>query len=88
MADPNLNLVQANMQFLTEKRAYLVNLRISSRARGITQRAYGAWIYLIDSKGRRYAPEPDPSQPPLDIRHGRGESVATARTFRVPDGVH
>lgn len=67
---------------------YVVNLRISSRARGITQRANGAWIYLIDAKGRRYAPEPDPSQPPLDIRLGPGESVATARTFRVPDGVH
>ena len=41
--------------------SYDVQLRISSRARRVTQRAAGAWIYLIDGQGHRYSPEPDPS---------------------------
>ncbi|HTT63946.1 MAG TPA: hypothetical protein VMG35_18975 [Bryobacteraceae bacterium] len=64
--------------------AYTVTLRIFSRARRVSQRAKGAWIYLIDRGGRRYPPEPDPSAVPLDVRLQPGESVTTARTFKVP----
>ncbi len=67
--------------------SYRVDLRISSQARRISQRALGAWIYLIDEAGHRYAPDSDPSAIPLDVRLGPGESVATSRTFRVPAGV-
>src|SRR5580692_3378825 len=36
--------------------SYNVALRFSSRARRVTQRANGAWVYLIDDQGRRYSP--------------------------------
>jgi len=64
--------------------AYDVSLRIFSRARRVAQRARGAWIYLIDGRGNRYAPEPDSSAVPLDVQLQAGESVTTARIFKVP----
>ena len=64
--------------------AYNVSLRISSRARRVTQRAKGAWIYLIDRQGRRYEPEPDASAVPLDVLLQPGEAVSTSRVFKVP----
>jgi len=63
--------------------AYTVSLRIFSEARRVSQRAKGAWIYLIDQHGNRYAPEPDPNATPLDVLLGPGESVSTSRTFKV-----
>jgi len=67
--------------------AYRVSLTIFSRARRVSQRAKGAWIYLIDSRGRRYEPSQDPEQIPLDVLLQPGESVKTLRTFRVPASV-
>ena len=66
--------------------AYHVALRIFSRARRVSQRALGAWIYVLDRDNNRYAPEPDSSAVPLDVLLGPGESVSTSRTFRVPSG--
>ncbi len=61
---------------------YDVNLQISSRAKRVTQRAKDAWIYLRDENDRHY--EPLPSDVPLDIELGPGQSVAAKRTFQVP----
>ena len=68
--------------------SYNVRFRIFSRAGRVTQRANGAWIYLIDESGRLYAPQADPAAIPLDVALRPNESVATARIFRVPPGVH
>lgn len=68
--------------------SYRVGLRIFSRARRVAQRANGAWVYLIDGRGRRYSPDPDPSAVPLDVLLQPQESVTTSRIFRVPDNVH
>lgn len=68
--------------------SYRVALRISSRAGRATQRASGAWIYLIDDQGRRYSPDADPSAVPLDTLLQPLESVTTWRTFHVPRGAH
>lgn len=65
---------------------YAVDLRLSSRARRVSQRARGAWIYLIDRDGHRYAPEADASAVPLDVLLGPMESVSTSRVFHVPAG--
>jgi hypothetical protein len=65
-------------------RIYTVSLRLFSRARRVSQRAAGAWIYLVDSSGRRYSPEPESTAIPLDIRLAPGESVVTSRVFKVP----
>jgi hypothetical protein len=64
--------------------SYNVALRIFSQARRVSQRAKGAWIYVIDEHGNRYAPEPDPSAVPLDVMLQPGESVTTSRVFKVP----
>jgi hypothetical protein len=66
--------------------AYHVSLRIFSQARRVSQRALGAWIYVVDQHGNRYAPDPDPSAVSLEVMLGPGESVSTSRTFRVPAG--
>ena len=63
---------------------YTVSLRIFSEAKRVSQRAKGAWIYVIDQRGNRYGPEPDPAATPLDVLLQPGESVLTSRTFKVP----
>jgi hypothetical protein len=68
--------------------SYNVELRIFSRARRVTQRANGAWIYLIDDRGRRYSPDPAPSAVPLDALLRPLESATTLRIFHVPPDAH
>ncbi len=63
---------------------YRVELRIFSRARRVSQRAKGAWIFVIDDRGRRYSPERDDPSVPLDVFLSPLESVTTSRAFRVP----
>src|SRR5437016_4777042 len=66
---------------------YGVSLRLLSRARRVSQRALGAWVYAIDGRGNRYVPEPAPATVPLDVLLQPGESVSTSRVFKVPAGV-
>ena len=67
---------------------FTTQLRIFSTARGISQRALGAWIYLIDSDGRRFAPVPDPTATPLTVRLAPEQSLNTSRIFEVPADAH
>jgi hypothetical protein len=67
--------------------SYRVELRIFSRAGRVAQRANGAWIYLIDDRGRRYSPDLDSSVAPLDLLLQPHQSVNTSRLFHVPDDV-
>lgn len=67
---------------------YTVNMLISSRAKRVTQRANGAWIYLRDENDIHYEPAPDPAEGPLDVLLKPGESVAAKREFKVPTNVH
>ena len=64
--------------------SYRIDFRIFSRASRVAQRAKGAWIYLIDDKGRRFSPAPDSSAVPLDVLLQPDESVTTSRLFHVP----
>jgi hypothetical protein len=64
--------------------SYSVKLRIYSTARRVSQRANGAWIYLIDERQRLFAPNPDASATPLTMKLGPLESVETSRVFDVP----
>ena len=63
---------------------YQVDLLIHSRAGRVSQRAKGAWLYLVDDKGRRFAPDPNPSAVPLDVLLQPQQSITTTRTFRLP----
>jgi len=63
-----------------------VNLRLSSRAKRISQSEKGMIVYVIDAAGRRYDPEADPAGVPLDTRLAPGQSVDAPRRFAVqPD---
>ncbi len=66
---------------------YTVDLRLFSRAGRISQRARGAWIYLVDAQGRRYPPTAAPDEVPLDVLLGPLESRRTSRTFAMPGQV-
>ena len=68
--------------------SYHLDLRVFSTARRVSQRAKGAWIYLIDEHGRRYPPDSDPSAIPLDVQLGPQQSLTTSRVFAVPADVH
>jgi hypothetical protein len=61
-----------------------MKLRVYSTARGVSQSAKGAWIYLIDEQGRRYSPNPNPSASSLSVKLGPEQSVSTSRVFEVP----
>jgi hypothetical protein len=67
---------------------YSVGMRISSRARGETQREKGVAVYLIDAQGHRYGAALDSSEVRFDLLLGPGESVAVARRFEIPSAVH
>ncbi len=67
---------------------YTVTLRVSSRARRVTQREKGASVYLIDDHGRGFDAVPDPSATPLDVPLEPGQAVRAKRTFLVPADAH
>ena len=64
--------------------AITVTFRIASRARRVTQRERFVVVYLRDSGGRRYNPDPAPGQPAFDVELGPGAFVNTQRVFDVP----
>ncbi|MEZ4421760.1 MAG: hypothetical protein R3E98_00005 [Gemmatimonadota bacterium] len=64
-----------------------VGLRLFSRAAGRSERALGAWVYLVDERGRRFGPEAGASDIPLDTLLAPGESLVTSRSFRIPSGI-
>jgi hypothetical protein len=72
---------------------HVVNLRVSSRAGRISQSAPDAWVYLVDSQGKKYNPSPE-GQGAYDAAHGvskalgamlgPGENFSTTRVFDLP----
>ena len=66
---------------------YRVALRIYSRALRVPQRERDLVLYLTDSAGRRYDPDPQAGDVPFDTLLQPGESAVAMRTFRVPPTV-
>jgi hypothetical protein len=64
--------------------AYQVNLRLSSRARRVSQREKDLAVYLTDDHGRRYDPQAVSSDVPFSILLQPQESVDLSRSFLVP----
>lgn len=62
----------------------LVGLRLSSRAKRISQRELGTVVYLTDSAGHRYDPAVDAREIPLDVLLQPGQAIETQRRFVVP----
>ncbi|HZV06683.1 MAG TPA: hypothetical protein VE999_16500 [Gemmataceae bacterium] len=67
---------------------YMVTIRISSCARRVAQRGRGTQVYLVDDRGRRYDPVPDPDAVPFDILLQPQEAVSTTRAFEIPADAH
>lgn len=74
-------------------RFYLVTVQVSSRARGIVQRARDAQVYLLDARGRRYDPAPAAQRAldasgaggrPLDTELAPGGSFTRTVAFDLP----
>lgn len=61
-----------------------ISLRLSSRARRVPMGEKGTVIYLVDARGRRFDPVPDPSDLPFTTVLQPGESRLTKRRFHVP----
>lgn len=68
--------------------SYIVTLRLSSRARRVSQRENGMVVYLADNRGRRYDATPNMSAVPLDVQLGPQESTTTTRIFEIPADAH
>lgn len=68
--------------------SYIVTLRLSSRARRVSQRENGVIVYLTDDHGHRYDPTPDESDVPLNVLLRPQESFAVTRIFEVPADAH
>ena len=65
-----------------DRAAYDVDLRLSSRARRISQRENNLSVYLTDGRNSRY--DSVGGDGALNVRLGPGESVAVRRSFVVP----
>lgn len=78
-----LTVTRATHSLGVETQTYDVDFELSSQARRKAQRANGAWVYLIDDQGRRYAPEAKSSDVPLNTLLQPSEWIAASRQFRV-----
>ena len=63
---------------------YSLDLRLSSRARRVSQREKNLAVYLTDDNGRRYDPVADKSYVPFSVLLRPQESVVVSRSFLVP----
>jgi hypothetical protein len=63
---------------------YRVDLRVSSRARRVSQRERNVVVYLTDQQGKRYDPAADMSATPISVLLRPQESVVASRSFLVP----
>ena len=66
--------------------AYHVDLRLSSRARRVSQREKNLAVYLTDDHGRRYDPVAVNSDIPFSVLLQPQDSVDVSRRFAVPAG--
>jgi hypothetical protein len=64
--------------------AYDIDLRLSSRARRVSQRENDLSVYLTDQDGRRYTPVTDTAGTAFNVLLHPGESSIVSRTFLVP----
>ena len=65
---------------------YLATIRVSSRARRVTQREKAVTVMLQDAAGNRYTGAASANEPPFDVQLGPGDSVTTHREFQLPIG--
>lgn len=64
--------------------SYDVTLRLSSRAKRVSQRENNILVYLTDVHWRRFDSIPQNSDVPINTLLGPGQSVIAHRIFRLP----
>ncbi len=62
---------------------YTATLRLSNRARRVSQRENGIDIFLQDASGRRFSAAADPAATPFNVLLEPGQSLTTRRLFEV-----
>ena len=67
---------------------YDVTFQLICRARRVAQRERFVTAYLLDDRGRRYFPLPDPKSVPFDTLLQAGEAVTAVREFQLPGDAH
>lgn len=66
---------------------YDVDLRLHSRARGVSQRERNLRVYMTDASGSRYEPVVQDAETPFDVLLSPGDTVIVRRRFTVSAGV-
>jgi hypothetical protein len=61
-----------------------VSLRLTNRAQRVPMGEKGTVVYLTDAQGRRYDPQADSIEVPLETKLQPGQSVIATRRFAVP----
>jgi hypothetical protein len=67
---------------------YNATLRLSSRARRVSQRENGIVVYLTDDRNNRYDPTPENAETPFNVMLQPQQSVTTTRSFATPVDAH
>lgn len=62
---------------------YTATLRLSNRARRVSQRENGIVVFLQDASGWRFSAAADPAAAPFSILLEPGQSLTTRRVFEV-----
>jgi hypothetical protein len=65
-------------------KGYQIDLRLSSRARRVSQRENNLAVYLTDHEGRRYDPLAGSFNAPFNVLLRPQESALVSRSFPVP----
>jgi hypothetical protein len=64
--------------------AYSVDLRLSNRARRVSQRENNLSVYLTDKDAKRFDPVSDATEAPFNILLHPKESIVVHRSFILP----
>lgn len=64
---------------------YTATLRLSNRARRVSQRENGIVVFLQDASGRRFSAAADPAAAPFNVLLEPDQSLTTQRVFQVPN---
>ena len=83
-----IGVAGVNKQPSSKNTFYTITLRLSSRARRISQRENGIVVYLTTDRGQRFDPIASGTAMPFNVMLQPHDSVTTTRVFEVPADAH
>lgn len=66
---------------------YTVTLRLSNKARRVSQRENGVVVYVLDENGRYFDPLPDTTATPFNVLLAPSQTLTTTRRFDLTEAV-